>query len=69
MEQKTLTDALERAAGDPEFAVQLMRDPSEFRDEFDLTDEQLDAISAAGSTGGGSGNNGTNNGLNNGQYE
>jgi len=53
MEQKTIKDALTRAATDPEFAAQLTKHPHDFKEEFHLTDEQLDAISGAGVGAGG----------------
>jgi len=48
MEQKTIKDALTRAATDAEFASELTRDPLRFKEEYQLTEEQLDAISGAG---------------------
>lgn len=43
-----LTDVLTRAARDREFAKQLIANPSQFKDEYQLTDEQLASIGGAG---------------------
>ncbi len=51
MEQKTLTEALVRASADPGFAQSLIQNPEQYREEYQLTDEQLAMISGAGLRG------------------
>ena len=48
MAKKTLNDALEKAASDQAFARQLVSNPAQFKDEYELTEEQMKSISAAG---------------------
>jgi len=48
MEKKTLNDALVRAAQDQEFAVKLVKNPRQFQEEYQLTEAQMENISAAG---------------------
>jgi uncharacterized membrane protein len=48
MAKKTLKDALDRAASDQAFARQLVSNPAQFKDEYELSEEQLKSISAAG---------------------
>jgi len=48
MAKKTLQDALRKAASDQDFARQLVTDPSQFKAEYELTDEQMAQISGAG---------------------
>jgi hypothetical protein len=58
-EKKTAADALARAAKDKDFAVKLINNPAQFRDEYELTDEQMKNISGAGQSalkGGGQNN-------------
>jgi len=45
---KTIQDMLQRAAKDQAFAQKLLNNPAEFKDEYQLTDEQLKGISGAG---------------------
>jgi len=45
---KTIQDLLQRAAKDQDFAQKLLKDPNQFRDEYQLTEEQLKGISGAG---------------------
>jgi hypothetical protein len=45
---KTIQDLLQRAAKDQVFAQKLMTDPAQFKDEYQLSDEQLKGISGAG---------------------
>ncbi len=51
MENKTLKDALARASSDPSFAQSLTQNPEQYREEYQLTDEQLTMISGAGRGG------------------
>jgi hypothetical protein len=48
MAGKTIQDLLQRAAKDQDFAQKLMQDPARFKEEYQLTDEQLKGISGAG---------------------
>lgn len=45
---KTIQDLLQRAAKDQDFAQKLVQNPAQFKDEYQLTDEQLKGISGAG---------------------
>lgn len=45
---KTIQDLLQRASKDQDFAQKLMQNPAQFKDEYQLTDEQLKGISGAG---------------------
>jgi hypothetical protein len=45
---KTIQELLQRAAKDQGFAQKLLQDPAQFKDEYQLTDEQLKGISGAG---------------------
>jgi hypothetical protein len=47
-ETKSLNDALTRASKDQEFAVKLVGNPQQFKEEYQLTEEQMANISAAG---------------------
>ena len=48
MEKDTMQSLLARAARDEDFAVQLVSNPGQFKEEYQLTDEQLATISGAG---------------------
>lgn len=48
MAKKNIQDALKKAATDQEFARQLVNDPAQFKQEYELTDEQMAQISGAG---------------------
>jgi len=48
MAKKSLGDALKRASEDHEFALKLLKDPKQFLDEYELSEEQMSNISAAG---------------------
>ena len=45
---KTIQELLQRAAKDQDFAQKLLQNPAQFKDEYQLTDEQLKGISGAG---------------------
>jgi hypothetical protein len=45
---KTLKDMLTEASQKPEFASEVIANPSKFQEEYQLTDDQLACISAAG---------------------
>jgi hypothetical protein len=45
---KTIQDLLQRAAKDQNFAQKLMQNPGQFKDEYQLSEEQLKGISGAG---------------------
>ena len=45
---KTIQDLLHKAAKDQDFAQKLMQNPVQFKDEYQLTEEQLKGISGAG---------------------
>ena len=45
---KTLQDALVRAASDTDFREQLTANPEHFREEYNITDEQIDQIKELG---------------------
>ena len=45
---KTIQDLLQRAAKDQDFAQKLLNDPAQFKDEYQLSEEQLKGISGAG---------------------
>ena len=45
---KTIQDMLQRAAKDQDFAQKLLKDPAQFKDEYQLSEEQLKGISGAG---------------------
>jgi hypothetical protein len=47
---KSFHDALELAAQDETFAKALIANPGEFRDEYQLSDDQIAAISSASET-------------------
>jgi hypothetical protein len=59
MSNSTMKEILTRAASDPEFAKALVADPSQFKDEYQLTDAQLETISGAAAAPTNSGNSGT----------
>jgi hypothetical protein len=42
-----LSDALQRASTDPEFARQFVENPTQFQQEYNLTDEQIQRIKEA----------------------
>jgi hypothetical protein len=46
--KKTVHDLLARSADDPEFARKLIVNPAQFKDEYELTEEEMKAISGAG---------------------
>lgn len=48
MERDQMKDLLTRAAKDEEFAKQLVSNPAQFKDEYQLSDDQLATISGAG---------------------
>jgi len=48
MAKKSLNDALKRASEDHEFALKLLKNPKQFEDEYELSEEQMSNISAAG---------------------
>jgi hypothetical protein len=45
---KNLKDALELAGKDPEFAQQLIRNPEQFKVEYNMTDAQVEQIRTIG---------------------
>lgn len=47
MPVKSAKDLLEKAARDKEFAKQVLSNPTQFKQEYALTDEQLKTISGA----------------------
>jgi|HubBroStandDraft_1064217.scaffolds.fasta_scaffold183634_1 hypothetical protein len=48
MAKKSLQECLARAEKDSDFALKLINDPGQFKDEYELTEEQMTAIAGAG---------------------
>jgi hypothetical protein len=48
MAKKSLQELLTKAENDSEFAGKLIKDPTAFKDEYELTEEQMKAIAGAG---------------------
>lgn len=48
MAKKSLQDLLTKAENDSQFATNLIKDPSAFKEEYELTEEQMKAIAGAG---------------------
>jgi hypothetical protein len=48
MTKKTIQDALRKAAADQEFARKLVANPAQFKEEYELTEDQMAQISGAG---------------------
>ncbi len=46
--KKNIHDLLQRAAKDQEFAQKLIKDPGQFTEEYELSEEQLKGIAGAG---------------------
>lgn len=46
-EMANVNDAMTRAAKEPAFAKELLKDPAKYKQEYQLTDEQLKAIGGA----------------------
>jgi uncharacterized membrane protein len=48
MAQKTIQDLLIKCAKDQDFAIQVVNNPNQFKEEYELTEEQMASISGAG---------------------
>jgi len=48
MAKKSLQELLTKAEKDSDFATKLIQNPNQFKDEYELTEDQMKAISGAG---------------------
>jgi hypothetical protein len=47
MSDSTMKEIFTRAANDPKFAKDLVTDPAKYKDEYQLTEDQMETISGA----------------------
>jgi hypothetical protein len=47
-EKKSIQELLAKSAKDPVFAQQLINNPAQFKEEYELSDEEMASISGAG---------------------